>query len=38
MKLNKKEDPSEDAYIPLRKKNKIIMGEKGREVYRWESG
>ena len=29
--LNKKEGPSEDASISLRKGNKIIMGGRGRE-------
>jgi hypothetical protein len=34
-KLNKKEGPSEDASNPLRRRNKIIMGERGRETG-WE--
>ena len=30
-KFNKKEGPSNDASIPLRRGNKIIMGGRGRE-------
>ena len=37
-KLNKKEGPSEDASIPLRRGNKIIMGGRGREGPGWERG
>ena len=36
-KLNKKEGPSEDASIPLRRGNKIIMRGM-REGPKWESG
>jgi hypothetical protein len=33
MKLNKKEEPSEDVWITLRRENQIIIGvRKGREV------
>ena len=32
-KLNKKEGPSEDASIPLRRGNKIIMGGRRRENW-----
>jgi hypothetical protein len=35
-KLNKKEGPSEDASIPLRKRNKIIKRVRGREGTGWE--
>jgi hypothetical protein len=31
MKFNKKEGPSEDASVPLRSGEKIIMGGRGRE-------
>jgi hypothetical protein len=34
-KFNKKEGPSEDASIPLRRGNKIIMGGKGRDDLGW---
>jgi hypothetical protein len=37
-KLNKKEGPSEDVYIPLRWRNKIIMGERRRWGSWWERG
>jgi hypothetical protein len=37
-KPNKKEDPSEDASILLRRGNKIIMGARGREGPGWERG
>lgn len=36
MKFNKKEGPREDASIPLRKENKIIMRGRGRERSGWE--
>ena len=36
MKLNKKEGPSVDASIPLRRGNKIITGGRGREGPGWE--
>ena len=36
MKLNKKEGPSVDASIPLRRGNKIIMGVRRKEGPRWE--
>jgi hypothetical protein len=38
MKLNKKEGPSVDASIPVRKGNKIIMGEQRREGPGCERG
>jgi hypothetical protein len=31
LKINKKEGPSEDVLIPLRKGNKIIKGARGRK-------
>jgi hypothetical protein len=31
-KLNKKKGPSDDASIPLRRKNRIIKGKRGREL------
>lgn len=31
MKFNKKEGPSENALIPLRRENKIVTGGRGRE-------
>jgi hypothetical protein len=34
LKLNKKEGPSVDASIPLRRENKIILGGRGREGSR----
>ena len=37
-KLNKKEGPSEDASIPLRRGNKIVMGDRGRKGTVWERG
>jgi hypothetical protein len=37
MKFNKKEGRGEDASIPLRSGNKIIMGGRGREGPGWES-
>ena len=37
-KFNKKEGPSEDASIPLRRGNKIIMGGRGREEPGWKRG
>jgi hypothetical protein len=37
-KLDKKEGPSEDASIPLRRRNKITMGGRGKERTRWERG
>ena len=36
MKLNKKEDPSVDASIPLRRGNKIIIGARRGERPGWE--
>ena len=36
MKLNRKEGPSVDASIPLRRGNKIIMGGRGREGPVWD--
>jgi hypothetical protein len=38
VKFNKKEDPSEDASIPLRRGNKIIMGFRGREGPLYKKG
>ena len=38
MKLKKKEGPNVDTSIPLRKRNKIIKGGRGREGPRWERG
>jgi len=38
MKLNKKEDPSADALIPVRMGNKIITGDRGRERSRIRYG
>jgi hypothetical protein len=38
MQFNKKEGPSEDASIPLRRGNKIITGGRGRKECRWERG
>jgi hypothetical protein len=35
-KLNMKEGPGEDAYIPFRRGKKIVMGGSGREVFGWE--
>ena len=35
MKFNKKKGLSEDASIPLRRGNKIIMGDRGREGGTW---
>jgi hypothetical protein len=35
-KLNKKEGPSENAEISLRRENKIIIGERRREGTGWE--
>jgi hypothetical protein len=32
IKFNKKEGPSEDALIPLRRRNKIIMGGRGKAM------
>jgi hypothetical protein len=37
-KLNKKEGPSKDVSIPLRRGKKIIMGSRGRERPEWERG
>ena len=37
-KFNKKEGPSEDASIPLRRENKIIMGGRGSEELGWKTG
>ena len=37
-KLNKKEGPSEDAQMPLRKRNRIVMGGRGSEGPGWERG
>jgi hypothetical protein len=36
-KLNRKEGPSEDVSIPLRRGKKIIMGHRGREGPEWMS-
>ena len=36
MKINKKEGPSVDASILLRRGKKIIMGGRGRERLGWE--
>jgi hypothetical protein len=36
MKFNKKEGPSKNASISLRRKNKIIMGGRRREGLGWE--
>ena len=36
MKFNEKEGPSEDASIPLRRRNKIIIVGRGKEGTRWE--
>jgi hypothetical protein len=38
MKLNKKEGPSVDTSIPLRKDHKIIMGGRWKEAPWWERG
>lgn len=38
MKFNKKEDPSENASIPLRKGNKIITGSIKREGLGYQRG
>ena len=38
LKLNKKEGPSVDASIPLRRENKIILGGRGREGSGWKRG
>ena len=35
-KLNEKEGPSEDASIPLRRENKIIMEGRRREGLGWK--
>jgi hypothetical protein len=35
-KLNKKEDPSEDALISLRRGNKIVIGGRWRERTQWK--
>ena len=35
-KLNKMGGPSEDSSIPLRRGNKIVMGDRGREGSQWE--
>jgi hypothetical protein len=37
-KFNKKEGPSEDASISLRRGNKIIRGCRSRERPGWEKG
>lgn len=39
-KFNKKEGPSEDASTPLRSRNKIVMGNRGREAVglQWRGG
>jgi hypothetical protein len=37
-KLNKMGGPSEDSSIPLRRGNKIVMGDRGREGSQWERG
>jgi hypothetical protein len=37
-KLNNKEGPSEDASIPLRRGNKIIIGGREKEELWWEKG
>ena len=36
MELKKKEDQSVDASVFLRRKNKIIIGGRGREASGWE--
>jgi hypothetical protein len=36
MKLNKKESPSADTSILLRREDKIIGGDRGREKTLWE--
>jgi hypothetical protein len=36
--FNKKEGPSEDVSIPLRRGNKIIMGSREREEPGWKRG
>jgi hypothetical protein len=38
LKLNKKEGPSVDTSISLRRWNKIITGSKGRKGPGWEKG
>jgi len=38
MMLNMKKGPSEDASVPLSRRNKIIMGDRGRERPGWEMG
>jgi hypothetical protein len=38
MKLNKKEGSNEDASIPLRRRNKIITGGRGKEGSGWVRG
>ena len=37
-KLNKKIGPSENASIPLRRGNKVVIGEREREVPWWVKG
>ena len=38
MKINKKEDPSENTSFLLRRENKMIMGGRGLEGSGWERG
>jgi hypothetical protein len=38
VKFNKKEGPSVDASIPLRRGNKISMGSRGKKGPGWEWG
>ena len=37
-KLNKNDGPSEDAAIPLRRGNEIILAGRGKEGPEWEKG
>jgi hypothetical protein len=37
-KFNKKEGPSEDAPIPLRRGKEMITGDRGKEGCGWERG
>jgi hypothetical protein len=37
-KINKKEGPSENASIPLGRRNKIIMKGRGKKEPGWERG
>jgi hypothetical protein len=36
MKLKKNEGPSVDSSVPLRRKNKIIIGGRGKEGPGWQ--